>query len=81
MTSLKLCKNVWLCVIALGTNKLNIHGDLKNRSLGQFIHIFIHFYIYMHVHLYPSGQQCQRHHHCVFVGMYLGAHICASVGI
>lgn len=78
MTSFKVVQK---CVIAMGTNKLNNHGDLKHRSLGWFIHIVTHIYIYMDVHLYPSGQQYQNHHHCVCGGMYLRAHMHASVCI
>lgn len=76
---LKLCKNVWLHVIAMGTNKLNNHGDLKDRSLGWFIHIVTHICIYMDVHLYPSGQQCQNHHHCVWGYVLACAHACKCV--
>lgn len=70
---------MWQHVIAMGTNKLNNHGDLKHRSLGWFIHMVTHIYICMDVHLYPSGQQCQNHHHCVWEYVLGCAHACKCV--
>lgn len=78
----QVCKNGWLQVVAMGTNKRNNHGDLKNGSLGWFIHIFIRTHIYIHTDVSLSlNKQCQQQQRWVCLwACTLCASTCTWVG-